>query len=315
MDLFPKVIVPADEEHTRPFDYTQDYRRFAYKDFSIDQLKNGSNISPEALLKWVLAAKPRSQDDVFPIMQLCKGILKDLMEERIGCRQSVEDALQSQLDEVRAELQRKVESEQRLKEQAVSLQREIDALQAQTMHQEKSIADAHAAQIRDRDAHIAALEARLEDATAVQAELGERAEELERKLRSATVIAEQRAKDFFRAHNSLTARLQMTPRDTVGSWGLDEQREALRCLLQEHRKCADSLRAADLQAMPVPAKQDLVRKLLESIRVAAPSWLRAVAEIFDCPPARLLDKVAAWYQQEHVTTDAVKYQHEVGVAV
>ena len=41
-------------------------------------------------------------------------------------------------DTLRAELQRKVESEQRVKEQAVSLQREVDAPQAQTNHIEKN---------------------------------------------------------------------------------------------------------------------------------------------------------------------------------
>ena len=306
-----QVIIPADEEQERLFDYTRDYRRYAYKDFSVEKIKNGKNISPEALLQWVLAAKPRSQDDVYPIMQLCKGILKDLMEEKISCRQSLEDALQAEIKELHIELKQKIDSEQLLKGRTEELQRRLETMQLHTNQLHSNMTEALSEQLKERDEKIKVLSSKLEDAFAAKAELGERAHELERKLRSATVMAEQRAKDFFRAHNALTARLQMSPRETVGLWSMDEQREALRCLLVEQHKCLAGLRAADLQGMPVQEKQGLVRKLLESIKVASPSWLRAVAEVFECPPMRLLDKVASWYEQENVTTDAVKYQQQV----
>jgi hypothetical protein len=305
------VVLSEDEQERRPINYTQDFRRFAYKDFSLDHFKTGCNISPEALLKWVVAARPRNQDDVYPIMQLCKGILKDLMEEKISCRQTYEDALQLRIAGLEQEVQRRAESEAQLRSRGEELERRIEELQSLTAHLQGNVANAHAAELKARDGQIAALTARLEAEAARQAELSERAADLEKRLRSANVIAEQRAKDFFRAHNSLAARMQMTARDIVGSWGLEERCEGLRCLLQEHRTVVDRLRPADLQAMPVAAKRDLVKKLLQSIKVASPSWLKAMAEVLDCQPSELLDRVASWYERENVMTDGVKYQQQV----
>ncbi len=73
------MVLAEDEQETRPLNYTRDFCRFAYKDFWLDHCKTACNISPEALLKWVLAARQRNQDDVYHIMQLCKGILKDMI--------------------------------------------------------------------------------------------------------------------------------------------------------------------------------------------------------------------------------------------
>eukprot|EP00292_Cryptomonas_paramecium_P018071 CAMPEP_0113710954 /NCGR_PEP_ID=MMETSP0038_2-20120614/30466_1 /TAXON_ID=2898 /ORGANISM="Cryptomonas paramecium" /LENGTH=96 /DNA_ID=CAMNT_0000637113 /DNA_START=413 /DNA_END=700 /DNA_ORIENTATION=+ /assembly_acc=CAM_ASM_000170 len=50
---FYSVLISEDEVKGAPYNYSKDYRRFAYRDFSLDKVRAGSSISPQGLLKWL----------------------------------------------------------------------------------------------------------------------------------------------------------------------------------------------------------------------------------------------------------------------
>ena len=299
----------SEEEAKGPaVDYSQDYRRYAYRDFAFHPDKLEGGIRPQALLKWVTDARPRNQDDVVPIMQLCKGILRDLMEERIAVEQDTHDSLQRQAAELRRAAEERAAAERRLATQVAELQAQLRQVQdaAQQLRRDADLAaERHAEQLgRERAEHREAL-------ARAQSEGASRVAENEKRLRAAETVAEHRTRDFYKAHGALAARMQMKPREVVASWSLDDQREALRVLLAEHRRCVESLRAADFGACAPAVRRDLVRKLLEATRAASASWLAAVAEVFDAPVPEFYRRVAGWYEQERIVTDDVRYRRQV----
>ena len=311
-DEMQSQVLLSEEEAAGPaVDYSQDFRRYAYRDFAFSHAKLEGGVRPQALLKWAIAAKPRNQDDVVPIMQICKGILKDLMQEKIVFEVNSHDALQRQIVELRNLVEAKAAAETRLTAQLGDLRAQLHQAQAAAQQVQEEMGRAlaqHALQLE----HLQV--SQREALARAEAECAARCGDCERRLRSAETVAEHRTRDFYKAHGALAARLQMKPREVVASWGLDDQREALRALLHEHRRAVESLRAADFQACAAVVRRDLARKVLEAIRVASPSWLTAVAEVLDVPVPELYRRVAGWYEQEKVITDDVRYRQQVGRA-
>ncbi len=212
----PHQVILAEEEANGPtIDYSQDYRRFAYRDFAFTPNRPEGGLRPQALLKWVLAARPRNQDDVVPIMQLCKGILRDLMEERIVCEQTTHDALQRQIADLRRTLDERAASEQRLAGQLADTREQLRLAQeaVQRLEGDAELLKAqHAEQLERERAEQRELLRR------THAEHAAVCADQEKKLRAAEMVAEHRTRDFYKAHGALAARMQMKPREVVASW-------------------------------------------------------------------------------------------------
>ena len=215
------------------------------------------------------------------------AILRRAVGEAGVAAKATEERLSAQLREAQSDLR---------KAQKTIEQLEQDKEQASEEHQRQLDAE--------RAAGRAAIAEVLADAAAQRGDL-------ERKLRGAEAVAEHRTREFHRAHSALVSRMRLRPRDVVDAWGVDEQREALLALLQEHRRCLEALRPIDFQACGATVRRDLARKLLEAIKVASVSWLASVSELFGAHPADFYRRVASWYEQEGVVTDDVRYHQEV----
>ena len=214
-------------------------------------------------------------------------LMRKALNETTALATATEVGLASQLCKVQADLQEAQRSIQRLEDEAEVSRRELT---------------------QKLEAERAAGRRELEEA---QARAAAERRELEKRLRNAETVAEHRTHEFYRAHAALVSRLRLRPREVVAAWSVDEQREALLALVQEHRRCLDALRPADFQACSAEARRDLARKLLEAIKVASVSWLAAVSELFGAQPADLYRRVAGWYAQEGVVTDDVRLHQDV----
>ena len=243
-------------------------------------------------------------------MHLCKGILKSLMDQKLNCRLENDNAIQQQvldlqkrLDESSKCVAQLREEARILREQVEEARNEIKAYQARICSQNESILS--------KDSEIKEALHKIEDSKKKSIELSRVAADLEKKLKAATMLADQRLRDYTRANNSLTVRTQMTVKDTLLSWNLRERHQCLLLLLHENQPCLDMLQPADFQACPSGARRDLAKKLLAAIKVSAASWLAAVSELFGCAPADLHDRVAAWYESENLITDEIRYHQQV----
>ena len=177
-------------------------------------------------------------------MQLCRGVLRDLVEGRIACEQADHDALQRQVAGLRRAADERAASEQRLAAQLADAREQLRLAQEAVQLLERGadlLRAQHAEQLERERAEQREL---LRRARAEGAALGAG---LEKRLRAAEAVAEHRARDFYRAHAALAARVQMRPREVVASWGPDDQLDALRAALQEHPRSVGLLRAADFQ--------------------------------------------------------------------
>ena len=181
-------------------------------------------LRPQALLQWVLAARPRNQDDVLPIMQLCKGILRDLMEEKITCEQTAHDALQHQVADLRRAADERAESERRLAAQLGETKEQLRLAQEAVQRLERD-ADILKAQHTELLEHERAEQRELLRRT--HAESAALCADHEKKLRAAEMVSEHRTRELYKVHGALAARMQMKPREILASWSLDDQLDAL----------------------------------------------------------------------------------------
>jgi hypothetical protein len=241
-------------------------------------------------------------------MHLCKGILKSLMEEKLICRLEDDNTVQLQVLDLQERLHESSNSVTQLRKEARTLRdqfeearNEIKAFQVRICAQNESVLN--------KESEIKEALHKIEDSKNKIIDMSRVTADFEKKLKSANMLANQRLRDYTRANNSLTVRMQMTMKDTLLGWNLRERHQCLLLLLHENQPCLDMLQPADFQACSV--RRDLTKKLLSAIKVSAASWLAAVSELFGCAPADLYDRVAAWYENENLITDEIRYHQEV----
>ena len=243
-------------------------------------------------------------------MQICKGILKDLMESKLNCRLEIEKATEQQILDLQRTLDQSLNIEAKLREEIKSLRDQLDGARAEIRDYQVRISSLNEGTM-SKDMEIQDALSRLEDSSKKGIEMNRQISEMEKKLRSVNILADQRHKDYVRVNNSLIARMQMTVKDVIFNWNLNERHQCLLLLLQENRNVVDLLQPSDFQRCPAEVRRDMVKKILAAIKVSAGSWLWDVSELFGCQPSDFYDKVASWYESENLITDEIKYHQHV----
>jgi hypothetical protein len=243
-------------------------------------------------------------------MHLCKGILKSLVDEKLNCRLENENAVQQQVSDLQKRLNESSNFVVQLREEARTLRDQVDEARNEIKEYQARICSQNAS-ILSKESEIKEALQEIEDSKKTIIEMSRVAADSEKKLKYANMLADQRLRDYTRANNSLTVRMQMTVKDTLLSWNLRERHQCLLLLLHENQPCLDMLQPADFHACSAEVRRDLTKKLLAAIKVSAASWLAAVSELFGCAPADLYDRVAAWYESENLITDGIRYHQQV----
>ena len=232
------------------------------------------------------------------------------MEAKLNCRLEQESVMIQEVADLHRKLENSLNMEAKLRDEAKALRDQLETSRTEIREFQARVSALNEL-ILSKDSEVEEALSKVQDANKKGIELSKQISDMEKKLRSSNILADQRLKDYARVNNSLAVRMQMTVKDVIFSWNLNERYQCLQLLLQENRPCVDMLQPSDFQNCSVEVRRDLMKKLLAALKVSASSWLQAVSELFGCQPANFLDKVASWYESENLVTDQVKYHQQV----
>ncbi|EKX41865.1 hypothetical protein GUITHDRAFT_141620 [Guillardia theta CCMP2712] len=157
---FYEVLMTEDRTFPR-VDYSTDYRRFSYTDFKVPEDVGRSNISPEAIAEWILEAQPRNQDDVYPLLVLCKDLVRKYHLREVYYTIKKESSMREEVEELTRKLQ--------------SSSQKIDLLCQEIRDQDAS----YSQRVSELTAEIGSLRIKVEEAESIR----QRLEEAEAALR------------------------------------------------------------------------------------------------------------------------------------
>eukprot|EP00960_Hanusia_phi_P071868 767653-Hanusia_phi.AAC.1 len=283
------------EDRTFPnVDYSTDFRRFSYTDFKVPDDVGRSNISPEAIAEWISLAHPRNQDDVYPLLVLCKDLVRKYHQREVFYTVNKEVAMREQIDSLTQKLQH---SNQR-----------IDALNKQILEREASytgrinrlIEESEILQVKVDEAE--ALKLSLEEARAALNEERARFARLEESLTSTEVQVQallKKEKEVEEENTSLTRELRNTREKckTLDSI-LEQEKNSVQELKQQVKRMSDLPPDQILGQLSQPNKLTLLKLLLgedELVRLISRDDLQTISSktldkllmiILDLLPAR-----------------------------